>query len=240
MPNPFFQFKQFTVFHDRCAMKVSTDSCLLGGWMAQRVAALQPTAERVLDIGAGTGLLSLMVAQQCGAFVTAVELDEAAAGQAAENVAASAWGNRIDVLRGDVKDVRWPVQFDVVVSNPPFFEDDLKSASRQRNLARHDDGLTLEELAGLVARVLTESGIAGVLLPYHRVEGFVGLAALQGLYCREQLLVRQTPGHGYFRGLVLLGKEAGERVDWEMSIRDAEGGYTPAFAALLSPYYLYL
>jgi tRNA1Val (adenine37-N6)-methyltransferase len=103
MANPFFRFKQFTTYHDRCAMKVTTDACLFGAWVASTISKEQGIHQpNFLDVGSGTGLLSLMVAQKSKAFIDAIEIDKQAASQAAENIAASAWSNRINVIPQDL------------------------------------------------------------------------------------------------------------------------------------------
>ena len=134
MSNPYFQFKQFTVWHDKCAMKVGTDGVLLGAW-----ASVQ-NAHKILDVGTGTGLVALMLAQRSlpDADIIALEIDEAAAGQARENVTRSPWKERVEVVQTDFRDYQSSDKFDVIVSNPPYFVDSLECPDQQRNAARHN------------------------------------------------------------------------------------------------------
>ena len=138
MPNPYFKFKQFTVFHDRCAMKVGTDGVLLGAWVQV------DTAKRVLDIGTGTGLIALMVAQRSAACVVGTDIDGEAVEQAMENVNASPWKNRICICRKDVMQMNGEEygSFDVIVSNPPYFVEEVRCLDERRDTARHTGNLT--------------------------------------------------------------------------------------------------
>ena len=143
MSNSYFQFKQFTVFHDRCAMKVGTDGVLLGAWTRTGQGC------SILDIGTGTGLIALILAQRIpDARITAVELDREAALQAAENVRNSPWAARIEVVEADIRQYATRVShpFDIIVSNPPFFNSSLHSPSEARTQARHTDSLSYAEL----------------------------------------------------------------------------------------------
>ena len=129
MSQPFFQFKQFTVWHDKCAMKVGTDGVLLGAWTPVESSA------RILDIGTGTGLVALMLAQRCSASVIALEIDGTAAQQAAENITRSPWGSRIEVVCQDFRlysNKNNSLKYDTIVSNPPYFTDSLKCPDSQR------------------------------------------------------------------------------------------------------------
>jgi tRNA1Val (adenine37-N6)-methyltransferase len=142
MANSFFQFKQFIIHQDRCAMKVTTDACLFGAWVAKEVGGQKSEVETILDIGTGTGLLSLMLAQKTNATIDSVEIDEAAAEQAQENANASLWKDRIFVMPGDAKDMAYTFckNFDIIISNPPFYENELTSSDHQKNLAHHHRG----------------------------------------------------------------------------------------------------
>ena len=132
MPNPYFQFKQFTVRHDKCAMKVGTDGVLLGAW------APVQDVKRILDVGAGSGLISLQLAQRNPeAVITSVEIDPAAAAQAQENIQSSPWSNRMEVVCCDFRKYHPEDKFDLIVSNPPYFVDALRCPDNQRCMARH-------------------------------------------------------------------------------------------------------
>ena len=137
MRNPFFRFKQFTVWHDRCAMKVGTDGVLLGAWVSL------DQARNVLDIGTGSGLIALMIAQRCLAQITGIDIDADAIGQASENASASPWGNRIRFYQADANSFQNGV-YDTIVSNPPYFRERVHCPDGQRNAARHTESLTFE------------------------------------------------------------------------------------------------
>jgi tRNA1Val (adenine37-N6)-methyltransferase len=254
MPNSYFQFKEFIIQQDRCAMKVCTDACILGAWFAgahehsggqERGGNL--SWSRALDIGSGTGLLMLMLAQKHPGFIQGIELDAAAFGQLEENIGQSRWKERLRVVAGDARKFVFPEKFDLIISNPPFFEGDLPSASGPENLAKHSKELTLAELIRVIDANLEPAGSFGILLPYHRVEYFEGLAAQYDFYAREKLLVRQTPGHDPFRAILYFSRrngsatakdDAGELA--ELTIKNDEGSYTQEFVALMKDYYLYL
>lgn len=154
MPNPYFKFKQFTVYHDRCAMKVGTDGVLLGAW------AQVDNARRILDVGTGTGLIALMTAQRSQAHIMGIDIDEKAVGQAEENVKASPWKERISICRKDVMQMCREVDgtFDAIVSNPPYFVENVHCPDARRNVARHTGGLTFGELLAAVERLLADDG----------------------------------------------------------------------------------
>lgn len=232
MANTFFEFKQFKVHQDKTAMKVCTDACIQGAFTAARM----PAVSRVLDIGTGTGLLGLMLAQQSAAAIDAIELDEQAALQAAANFEASPWGDRLNVFKEDVREFAG-VKYPFIITNPPFYENDLKSPSHQRNAAMHAVSLGYEELLGAISRLLSKDGSFSILLPY---EGFLRFRELAvDFTLRELLLVRQTPAHNYFRAVGIFGP-SGNLNTAEIAIYDAQRNYTPEFSALLQQYYLYL
>lgn len=240
MKNNFFRFKQFTLQQDRCALKVGTDACLFGAWVAEKIAAWQLCCDHVLDIGTGTGLLSLMLAQKTAAMIDAVELDRGAGKQAAENVAASAWKDRIRVVHADIRDWKGEDKYDLVVSNPPFYERSLASPVLTNNQAKHGDTLSLQQLLQAIAAHLSSTGYAAVLLPTGRMEYFIQIASILKLYPMAMLLVRHSAQHPLSRSCLLFGRSAGQEVmREEMSIRSGDG-YTGRFTELLKDYYLYL
>lgn len=241
MANPYFQFKQFTVQQDRCAMKVTTDGCLFGAWCADKIQRIrQLKRASVLDIGAGTGLLSLMLAQKTAASIEAVELDPAAAEQAKENVVSSRWSKRITVTQADV--MRWqpPHKFDFIVSNPPFYENDLRSGTTAKNLAHHDEGLKLGDLFTFIKTHLKQDGLFFLLLPAKRTAVVEKSVAGNGLALHEKTVVKQTPEHTSFRVMIKGGKKKEEVTEAAIIIKNHDGRYTPEFTALLNDYYLYL
>lgn len=237
MGNSYFQFKQFVVHQDQCAMKVCTDACILGAWFADKA----PPYANILDIGSGTGLLMLMLAQKHKAEIHGIEIDLSAFRQLKMNLDSSPWRKILKAFPGDVRDYRFPEKFDFIISNPPFFEDDLPSPSEAANLARHSKELTLTELLGVIDTNLTPRGAFGILLPFHRSALFEEAAARRGFAVRERLLVRQTPKHDYFRSILCLSRLRDRFVpSSELTIKDDADNYTPEFIELLKDYYLYL
>ncbi len=154
MSNPFFQFKQFTIRHDKCAMKVGTDGVLLGAWAGTE------SCSRILDVGTGTGLIALMLAQRSKAVVDAIDIEADACLQAQENAESSLFAGRINVFHSDLVDFAQASThlYDLIVSNPPYFVDSLKCPNLQRNTARHTDTLTLEDLLQYSRKLLAPQG----------------------------------------------------------------------------------
>lgn len=179
MSNSYFQFKRFIVRQDKCAMKVGTDGVLLGA-----LADVENT-DRILDVGTGTGLIALMLAQRTQenvkAKITALEIDEDAAGQAAENIADSPWKEKMEVVRGDFRTFATEERFDLIVSNPPYFIDSLKCPDKKRSNTRHTDSLSFEELIGHGAELLRPEGRLDLIFPtqiwgkVRRIAGDCGL-----------------------------------------------------------------
>lgn len=237
MSNTYFQFKHFTIHQERCAMKVCTDACLFGAWVGNNVERYKLGVERILDIGAGTGLLSLMLAQKTTALIDAIELDEHTAEQAAENFEATAWKERLQVIQGDARLVHLGRKYDLVISNPPFFENDLKTEDSRRNIALHSDSLSLEELLTVIKKNLAENGRFAVLLPYHRKKEFEQLAIAGGFNVAEEVSIKQTPAHPYFRVILLCTTVVATAAHTSIFIRDSDE-YSSAFTNLLKDYYL--
>ena len=220
-------------------MKVCTDACLFGAWVAQiaRQSITDPAA-KALDIGTGTGLLALMLVQQFAGSVDAIDIDAAAVQQATENTAVSPWKEKINVHHQSV--AQWePTGYDLIISNPPFYEQDLKSPHPQKNLAHHDTGLTLGELWKKVRNCIRADGVFALLLPYRRLEACLQHASDNGFFLCEKILVHQTEKHAPFRVMLLFGLT--ETVTQSSSIIiKQEAKYTDAFTALLKDYYLAL
>lgn len=235
--NSFFKFKQFTINQDKSAMKVCTDACVFGAWVNVE------NAERILDIGAGTGLLSLMVAQRNkSAKISAVELDKEAFVQATENVKESPFQNQIEVFNAAIQDFLPDEKFDCIITNPPFFQSDLKSPDAKINLAHHADSLSFEDLLIAVKRLLLPNGICNVLLPVDEGVVFQGLAAKSGWNMLRELTLYHQKGKKPFRKLMSFqfGEIVGNRsVSSELFIYEEDGKtYHSEFKKLLKDYYL--
>lgn len=240
MPNNYFQFKQFTVQQERAALKVSTDSCLFGAWIADKVESEKLKVESALDIGAGSGLLMLMLAQKCDTKIDGIEIDQPSYEQAKENTESSIWKERLQLFHADAKQFSFSKNYDLILSNPPFYEGDLKSDVAHRNVAMHDAGLKLNELLKVVDANLTDDGMFTVLLPYQRAAYMVALAETSNLYLQLHVQVKQTVEHGFFRSMLLFSRTKTKPIVEELAIKDESNQYTNEFIGLLKDYYLYL
>lgn len=218
-------------------MKVCTDACLFAAWLADELEKMK--VENILDIGSGTGLLSLMIAQKNPANIHAVEIDKEAAKQATENFSASPWSDRLKVFHGSIQDYQPAAQYDFICSNPPFFENDLKSSNEQRNTALHSSDLSSGELIASIKRLLRPTGHFALLLPYHRSAIVEQLAIRQGFYLHKKISVQQTEKHVFFRSMLMFGSGEKALVEKTMIIRE-KGEYSADFTLLLTDYYLYL
>jgi tRNA1Val (adenine37-N6)-methyltransferase len=240
MPNNYFQFKQFTVHQEHATVKVSTDSCLFGAWAGEEIRSKSYEVKNILDIGAGTGLLMMMLAQKSNAIIDGIEIDQPSYKQAKGNIEAFAWNERLNIFYGDAKQFEFTKKYDFIISNPPFYEGDLKSDVSNRNIAMHDDGLKLEELLQVVDANLSADGNFAVLLPYHRADVFIGTAEGDNLHLAKRMNVKQSVTHSYFRTMLLFERKKTELFLEELSIKDHSNEYTEQFVELLKDYYLYL
>lgn len=219
-------------------MKVCTDACILGAWFAHKI----PPWTRVLDIGSGTGLLMLMLAQRHKGEIDGIELDLDAYRQLQENIGQSPWAPLLRAYPGDVRSFSFGEKFDFIISNPPFYENQLPAAGSAANLARHSSELTLTELLSVIDVNLTRDGAFGILLPYQRSEWFANTAlSAYGFSLREKLSVRQTPGHDFFRSILYFSRLPERTTATSgLTIQDENGSYTEDFVRLMKDYYLYL
>jgi tRNA1Val (adenine37-N6)-methyltransferase len=235
MSNHYFKFKQFTVMQEKCAMKVCTDACLFG-------ALLHKIANgNTLDIGTGTGLLSLMLAQKSPNIkIDAVEIDKDAYEQALINFAESNWNDRLSVFHNNICSYKSSYQYDFIFSNPPFYENDLKSNDDKRNLAMHTAGLKYEDLLSNVKRLLDLNGSFAVLLPSSAEIKFIDKAAKFGLFATEITRFKQSTKHSFFRSVILFLREEKQTLIKEISIKDEQNNYTDNFKDLLRNYYLFM
>jgi tRNA1Val (adenine37-N6)-methyltransferase len=239
--NSYFQFKQFTVQQSQTAMKVCTDACLFGAWLAQQIQMLALPHKTLLDVGTGTGLLGLQIAQACSmASITAIEIDPAAATQANDNFEHSPFTARLTAIQADITVWQPTALFDGVFSNPPFYENDLTSTSTTKNVAHHSTALTLQQLFGTIASYSQQPNWLALLLPYKRHAEAIELAEALNWHLVANMLVQQTPQHNYFRTMLLWRSNSAVPANLTTLAIQDKGKYTPAFSALLQPYYLNL
>ena len=220
-------------------MKVTTDACLFGAWAATEIEKEKWKMKTCFDIGTGTGLLSLMMTQKNNILIDAIEIDEEAAEQAKENIAASSWAAQITVIRENVANCMPAKKYDCIISNPPFYEAEIKSETQNKNIAHHSEELKLNKLFKLIKDHLSENGSFFLLLPSKREKELPGLLKQHQLYLHKKLLVRQSTGHGIFRIMIKGGHKTHQQETSEMAIKNGSV-YTQEFTDLLKDYYLYL
>jgi tRNA1Val (adenine37-N6)-methyltransferase len=189
MSNDFFKFKQFTILQNKCAMKVGTDGVLLGAW------ANTTNAESILDIGAGSGLITIMLAQRSNANIFGVEIDTDAAIQATNNALNSPWSNRLEIINSSIQNYvdTTHKKFDLIVSNPPFFNNSLKSPVIKRSTARHTDTLSQLDILNCATSLLNKKGLITVILPYAEGCLFIVEAAKKGFFCIRKTNIKPIP-----------------------------------------------
>lgn len=248
MANTYFQFKQFTIHQDHCAMKVTTDGCLFGAYAAHWSLSnwvnklLKEDYLNILDIGSGTGLLSLMTAQtNSTAIIDAIEIDPNAAKQSKENFNASPWKNNLQVHQLSIQDFIFSniKKYDLIISNPPFYEQQLKGDNQLKNTAHHSEDLPLNELFVCVNKLINANGYFIVLLPFYRTNEAIKIAETNHLFLQQKVLVKQTPKHNYFRSILIFNGTKIENIIEEIiTIKDDKNQYTPRFQQLLEAYYL--
>ena len=235
MPNPYFHFKQFTIFHDKCAMKVGTDGVLLGAWTNTE------NAGSILDIGTGTGLIALMLAQKCLATIDAVEIDENACIQAAENIANCPWKNRITLVKSSIQEYSEDCgkKNDLIVSNPPFFQNAFLPENRSRVMARHNNSLQLDELISCSQILLNNKGKLSVIIPFDLFVYCQRLLNDRLLHMHRILYIKPVPAKGIIRVMIEAGFE--KRAIAEQTLVIEKGGrhdYTQEYIELTKDYYL--
>jgi tRNA1Val (adenine37-N6)-methyltransferase len=235
MANNYFKFKQFTIFQDRCAMKVGTDGVLLGAW------ADCENAKTILDIGTGTGLIALMLAQRSLAHIDAIEIDQSASEQASENVTKSPWESRISVLNISLQQFTEQIdkKYDLIVSNPPFFQNSLYAPDQNRTNARHNASLEYEDILDASLKLLSNNGMLSLILPYLEGTMFIVKAAGKGLYCVRQTNVLPNPGKTPKRLLLEFTKIKKPLVEQEIIIElNKRHEYSDAYKNLTRDFYL--
>jgi len=231
-----FKFKQFTIQQDRCAMKIGTDGVLLGAWTS-----LTGNPDTILDIGAGTGLIALMLAQRSWAeTLDALEINEDAYEQCVDNFEASPWSDRLfcyhaglDEFTDDIED-----QYDLIVSNPPFYSEEVSSGNSARDVARQNQSLPFEELIEGLSKLLSPNGVFSTIIPYKEELQFIDLAEKSALYPQYITRVKGNPSSEIKRSLLLFTFNKKEVLKDELIIEIERHQYTPEYIALTKEFYL--
>lgn len=232
MPNLYFQFKQFTVWHDKCAMKVGTDGVLLGAWTDVS------NAKNILDVGTGTGLLSLMMAQRCNADITAIEIDKQAIIQANKNVRRSPWEKQITILHTDYNKYTPNQKFDLIVSNPPYFANSLLPPDESRSLARHTNELTYTDLIKKTVTLLQPTGTFSLIIPIDVCEKIIETAYNNSLFLIKRTNVYTKPERSIKRTLLTFGFISANCVTDSLIIELSRHIYSEEYIELTKQYYL--
>jgi tRNA1Val (adenine37-N6)-methyltransferase len=232
-----FQFKQFSVQQDRTAMKIGTDGVLLGAWTP-----IENNPNNILDIGTGTGIIALMLAQRSAAEqIDALEIDEEAYEQATDNFENSPWNDRLFCFHAALDEfVEEPEdEYDLIVSNPPFYSEDYKSGNDQRDLARFQDAMPFEHLIEAADLLLSENGIFSVIIPFKEEEKFIDLCAEVELFPIKVTRVKGTPTSEMKRSLLAFNRNESPNfpID-ELIIETARHIYTSEYVELTKEFYL--
>ncbi|MEQ8713592.1 MAG: methyltransferase [Cyclobacteriaceae bacterium] len=238
MPNTYFDFKEFRVDQSQSGMKVTTEGCILGAW------AKADDPKHILDIGAGTGLLSLMLAQKYPqSSIDAVELEPHAAAEAATNFAKSRWSSRLCLHQVSVQDfaMNSGLEYDLIICNPPFFNNSQRSTNNKKARATHSDELSPNDLAGCISKLLSPQGVAFVLYPLSESQQFEKELGSTTMTVAEELLIYDRPGKSVFRRILKIVNEPKTTMSSEtLIIKESDGSYSSQFVKLLKPYYLHL
>lgn len=232
MPNPFFRFKQFTVYHQHNAMKVTTDSCLFGAWVADEMGNVNSKMKNGLDIGTGTGLLSLMITQKNDVIIDAVEIDIKAAEEAKENIENSPWKQNIRVHHQNILNFHPEHQYDFIVCNPPFYENELQSENSKKNTAHHSEQLTLNQVLNFIKTNLTPTGVFYILLPGKRETKLKLMLQEMDLHIQKAVMVHLSDSN---KRIMICGVKypVHEMEEEQIHVNDER------FKYLLKDYYLY-
>lgn len=234
MANSYFQFKQFRIEQAECAMKVSTDACIHGAWTP-----IEPQVKNVLDIGTGTGLLSLMLAQRgMNIHIDAIEIDAQAAMQAMDNFNASPWKERLNILHGDAKNYSYPKKYELIICNPPFFKNSLLGEDEKRNHARHALHFSLNGLMKVIDENNSDDGYASVLLPAAEQKEWMRILKEKGHFISRQLNIHPSKNKPANRIVTVSSRKAGFIHTEELFIRKEDNEYDEEFSLLMQSFYL--
>ena len=231
-----FSFKKFKINQNQCAMKIGTDAVLLGAW-----ASIENNPFSILDIGAGTGVIALMLAQRSFAeLIDAIEIDDKAYEQCVENFEQSDWNDRLFCYHASLKAFVKEIEdkYDLIVSNPPFYSDDYKTENKQRDLARFEDAMPFSHLIESVSKLLSETGIFSVIIPYKEEEKFIALASKVKLFPNRVLHVKGNPTSEIKRSLLEFSFRESDIKTSQLIIETERHNYTKDYINLTKNFYL--
>jgi tRNA1Val (adenine37-N6)-methyltransferase len=231
-----FQFKEFSVNQDQCAMKIGTDSVLLGAWTS-----LNTNPFSILDIGSGTGVLALILAQRSHAEnIEAIEIDADAYEQCLDNFERSPWGDRLFCYHASLLEFVEEIDadYDLIICNPPFYSEDYKTNNEARDLARFNDAMPFEHLIYAVANLLSNNGLFSVVIPFKEEENFVTIASKVGLFPNRILYVKGHPDSGIKRSLLEFSFKESLIETSELIIETKRHQYTEDYINLTKDFYL--
>jgi tRNA1Val (adenine37-N6)-methyltransferase len=233
MPNNYFNFKQFTIHQDKSSFKVGTDGVLLGA------CADISNVGSILEIGTGTGLVSIMLAQRCTAMITTIEPDYESYLQASANVKKCNWNERIKVENTDFQSFTQSAEkFDLIITNPPYFSDSLKSPNLRKTAARHNDSLSSEEIIDGTIRLLKDSGSLQLIMPYIEGNIFIAEAARHGLFCNSILKIRPLPTSEIRRLILIFSKTHKNPEERFLTIEHGRHHFTDEYINLTKDFYM--
>ena len=237
MPNNWFRFKQFTIQQEHVAMKVGTDGVLLGAW-----ASVPGPGSRVLDVGTGTGLIALMMAQRTrDVWVDAIEIDPSSARQANENIQNSPWKDRMKCIHSSFQDYasQCKYQYDLIICNPPFFSASTKAPSKEKNLARHDDSLSLKDIFKGSVSMMKEMTIISLIVPVDKAEQALDLIFEHQMHCKRRTRIIPAPGKSTNRVLLEFSSIPGKCHEDDLTIETGKRHrYSDKYKRLTDGFYL--